>query len=137
MDISPTQIVAIVSVSVTAVFCAVMLTLLRRARGPKEDPARRRERSRKPHRAALAAMAVFPGALLVVWVVASGASGGALGVAFGWIPALFIAALLSVGAYGAVRMCRHGLRTRVTASLAIVMNSVYALALWAYVEFMA
>ncbi len=130
------QVVAIVSVSVIAVFCAVILTLLWRARGPKEDPVRRRERSRKPHRAVLAAAAVFPGALLVVWAVASGASGGPLGVAFGWIPAVFIAALLSGGAYGAIRMCRKEQRTRVAFGLAIAANSAYALALWAHVKFM-
>ena len=130
------QVVAIVSISVIAVFCAVLLTLLWRARGPQEDPVRQRQRSRRPHRAMLAAAAVFPGALLVVWAVASGASGASLGLAFGWIPALFIAALLSGGAYGVVRMCRKELRTRVTVSIAIVANSAYALALWAHVKFM-
>lgn len=131
------QIVVIVSVGVSALLAALLLTLLWRARGPKEDPVRHRERSRKPHRAMLAAAAVFPGALLVIWAVASGAAGGSLGIAFGWIPAVFIAALLSGGAYSVVRMCRKDLRTRVTVSLAIVANSAYALALWAYIKFMA
>ena len=131
------QILLVAGSSVTLLFCALMVTLLWRARGPKDDPFRKRTRPGKPHRAWLAAAAVFPGAFLFAWLASSSTFESSLGVVLGWIPALMVAALLSAGAYGAVQICRRAIRTQVTVGLAIVANSAYAAALWAYVKMMA